>query len=307
MSGQTPPPNRSALRELGPLPAKPEPGLTTPPPPCPGFSLGPVQALLPWLSCAAACPLHAPQPGPHRFGSLGRPAAHPSHGPLPETTQRSPRERRGGRAVSSHRTKGGEWVGLLPAGCVSAPQPHRGLTRPRPQPRIPPPLRPAVGSPRPGPHPATRRQPPSLPAPTRRPDAVPGGPAKPPPGRGRAPPPLCRRSVPLRPPPAPPRPCPRPRPAPHRPTAPPPAEMGVRRVHSTAQQRRRAPVALGSWTPQGSTRRPRKSSRHRCSPTAREPPRGRFSPASALKFRCSPHPAAHQSTPVTRDRRLAGP
>lgn len=222
MSGQTPPPNRSALRELGPLPAKPEPGLTTPPPPCPGFSLGPVQALLPWLSCAAACPLHAPQPGPHRFGSLGRPAAHPSHGPLPETTQRSPRERRGGRAVSSHRTKGGEWVGLLPAGCVSAPQPHRGLTRPRPQPRIPPPLRPAVGSPRPGPHPATRRQPPSLPAPTRRPDAVPGGPAKPPPGRGRAPPPLCRRSVPLRPPPRPAPPLPEapPRaPPPHRPTA----------------------------------------------------------------------------------------
>lgn len=190
--------------------------------------------------------------------------------------------------MSSHRTKGGEWVGLLPAGCVSAPQPHRGLTRPRPQPRIPPPLRPAVGSPRPGPQPAPRTQPPSLPAPTRRPDAAPGGPAKPPPGRGRAPPPLCLRSVPLRPPP---------RPAPARGPAPRPTARGDGGPASVATATAlRSSVAGHRWHwgaghPKGPRAGPGSLPVTVAHPQPENRPAGRFSPASALKFRCSPHPA----------------
>lgn len=44
-------------------------------------------------------------------------------------------------------------------------------------------------------------------------------------------------------------------------------------------------------------RRPGKSPLHRCSPTAGKPPRGRLSPARALKFRCRPPPRHRQPPP----------
>lgn len=78
---------------------------------------------------------------------------------------------------------------------------------------IPPPLRPAVGAPRPGPFPAPRMQPPSRLVPTCRPqDAAPRGARRASAGlrpRSLAEPPSCT-----------PRPCPRPRPTPHAPRRP---------------------------------------------------------------------------------------
>lgn len=200
--------------------------------------------------------------------------------------------------MGPHWTKSGEGVGLLPAGCVSTPQTHRGLTRPRPHPRIPPPLLPAVGSPRPGPRPR-------LPAGQmlRR-----SGPAKPPPGRGRAPPRVRCWSVPLRPLPVRPAPARGHAPRPTRPAAcgdggPAPVATATALRSSVARHRWR----WGTRHPKG----PRAGPGSLPATVALPQPENCFSPAGALKFRYAPTQAAHQGTapsPATgglRDPQLA--